>query len=191
MKFTNIKQLIIKFMGGGIINFPTRFLRWVKIEGNIDGSDDGGDGGGGSGGDDEIVDAFSLFPNPPLKLIGYIDNSSWDAIDDNNNNITTDIIKKEDLYDYFANLPNDSYIYLWPIYEYDEEFVNKYPQLIIRDDNYYGIRFPSIIYCTTKKIQSTGFKQSLRLQGHMDTGEYRIVYKDGESYFLGVYDGGE
>lgn len=48
MKFTNVKQLIIKFMGGGIINFPTRFLRWVKIEGNTDGSDDGG-GGGGSG----------------------------------------------------------------------------------------------------------------------------------------------
>ncbi len=48
MKFTNIKQLIIKFMGGGIINFPTRFLRWVKIEGDTDGSDDGGgDSGGG------------------------------------------------------------------------------------------------------------------------------------------------
>lgn len=48
MKFINIKQLIIKFMGGGIINFPTRFLRWVKIEGDTDGSDDGGgDSGGG------------------------------------------------------------------------------------------------------------------------------------------------
>ena len=48
MKFTNIKQLIIKFMGGGIINFPTRFLRWVKITGDTDDSDDG-EGGGGSG----------------------------------------------------------------------------------------------------------------------------------------------
>lgn len=45
MKFTNVKQLIIKFMGGGLINFPTRFLRWVKINGDSDGSDDGGDGG--------------------------------------------------------------------------------------------------------------------------------------------------
>ena len=51
MKFTNVKQLIIKFMGGGLINFPTRFLRWVKINGDTDDSDDGGsdDGGGGSG----------------------------------------------------------------------------------------------------------------------------------------------
>lgn len=50
MKFTNVKQLIIKFMGGGIINFPTRFLRWVKINGDSedDGSDDGGGGGSGS-----------------------------------------------------------------------------------------------------------------------------------------------
>ncbi len=47
MKFTNIKKLIIKFMGGGIINFPTKFLRWVKIEGDIDDSDDGGGSGGG------------------------------------------------------------------------------------------------------------------------------------------------
>ena len=42
MKFTNVKQLIIKFMGGGIINFPTRFLRWVKINGDSDDSDGGG-----------------------------------------------------------------------------------------------------------------------------------------------------
>ena len=42
MKFTNIKQLIIKFVGGGIINFPTRFLRWVKINGDVDDSDGGG-----------------------------------------------------------------------------------------------------------------------------------------------------
>lgn len=48
MKFTNVKQLIIKFMGGGLINFPTRFLRWVKINGDSDDSDDGGSGGSDS-----------------------------------------------------------------------------------------------------------------------------------------------
>ena len=42
MKFTNVKQLIIKFMGGGLINFTTRFLRWVKINGDSDDSDGGG-----------------------------------------------------------------------------------------------------------------------------------------------------
>lgn len=48
MKFTNIKQLIIKFMGGGIINFPTRFLRWVKINGDSDGDNEGGEDGSNS-----------------------------------------------------------------------------------------------------------------------------------------------
>lgn len=48
MKYTNIKKLLIKFFGGGLISFPTRILRWVIIEGDSDGSDDGGgDGGGG------------------------------------------------------------------------------------------------------------------------------------------------
>lgn len=51
MKYTNIKKLLIKFMGGGLINFPTRFLRWIKIDGDADG-DDGGSGGGGDSGDD-------------------------------------------------------------------------------------------------------------------------------------------
>lgn len=56
MKFTNVKQLIIKFMGGGLINFPTRFLRWVKINGDVEGSDDGGGGdeGGGEEGNSNI-----------------------------------------------------------------------------------------------------------------------------------------
>lgn len=44
MKYTNIKKLLIKFMGGGLINFPTRFLRWVKIDGDAEGDDDGGSG---------------------------------------------------------------------------------------------------------------------------------------------------
>lgn len=47
MKYTNIKKLLIKFMGGGLINFPTRFLRWVKIDGDAEGDDDGGGGGSG------------------------------------------------------------------------------------------------------------------------------------------------
>lgn len=61
MKFTNVKQLIIKFMGGGLINFPTRFLRWVKINGDTDDSDDGGgdDSGGGESGDMTLAEAWS------------------------------------------------------------------------------------------------------------------------------------
>lgn len=43
MKYTNIKKLLIKFMGGGLINFPTRFLRWIKIDGDSEGDDGGED----------------------------------------------------------------------------------------------------------------------------------------------------
>ena len=43
MKYTNIKKLLIKFMGGGLIDFPTRFLRWVKIDGDTESDDGGGD----------------------------------------------------------------------------------------------------------------------------------------------------
>jgi hypothetical protein len=46
MKYTNIKKLIIKFIGGGIVNFPTRWIKWIKINScDCDGGDSGGDGG--------------------------------------------------------------------------------------------------------------------------------------------------
>ena len=49
MKIEHISKLILKFIGGGIVNFPTRFLKWIKIEscdcnGGED-DDEGGDGG--------------------------------------------------------------------------------------------------------------------------------------------------
>lgn len=66
MKFTNVKQLIIKFMGGGLINFPTRFLRWVKINGDSDDSDDGG------GGDGDTTPTM-IFPYQPLEVKYWAD----------------------------------------------------------------------------------------------------------------------
>lgn len=51
MKIEHITKLILKFMGGGIVNFPTRFLKWIKVESRDcdgGGSDDGGDDGGDS-----------------------------------------------------------------------------------------------------------------------------------------------
>lgn len=53
MKFINIKKLIIKFIGGGIIKFPTRFLRWVIIDGENDEEE-----GGGGGGDIDLNDIY-------------------------------------------------------------------------------------------------------------------------------------
>lgn len=81
MKFTNVKQLIIKFMGGGIINFPTRFLRWVKINGDTDDSDDGS---GGSGSNSNVFfQLASIQPNryavmPPDGDITLIDIENLD-----------------------------------------------------------------------------------------------------------------
>lgn len=80
MKFINVKQLIIKFMGGGLINFPTRFLRWIKIDGDVDGSDDSSD---------DKIDAFNgdyFFPMhipyigvSPLE--GFNETFPWDNWD--------------------------------------------------------------------------------------------------------------
>ena len=51
MKIEHITKLILKFMGGGIVNFPTRFLKWIKVE-SCD-CDGGGDDGGDDGGDSQ------------------------------------------------------------------------------------------------------------------------------------------
>lgn len=50
-------------MGGGIINFPTRFLRWIKIDGVAEGDDGGGGGddGGDGGGGDEPTEFYIKF----------------------------------------------------------------------------------------------------------------------------------
>lgn len=90
MKFTNIKQLIIKFMGGGLINFPTRFLRWVKINGDTDDSDDGGsDGGGGSVDINTILDNISIKDDLLTKLQA-IDYTNQDPDDGVLTNLTFD-----------------------------------------------------------------------------------------------------
>lgn len=50
MKFTNLSKLLIKFIGGGLVNFPTRYLKEVELEG------EGGESEGGeSGNDDELI----------------------------------------------------------------------------------------------------------------------------------------
>ena len=82
MKFTNVKQLIIKFMGGGLINFPTRFLRWVKINGDTDDSDDGGSDGGGSADINTILDNISIKDDllTKLRAIDYTNQDPDDGV---------------------------------------------------------------------------------------------------------------
>ena len=75
MKYINIKKLLIKFMGGGLINFPTRFLRWIKIDGDAEG-DDGGNDGDGGGDDSECL----AFLNNAKSLIENTYDFSWDNV---------------------------------------------------------------------------------------------------------------
>ena len=129
MKFTNVKQLIIKFMGGGLINFPTRFLRWVKINGDTD-----GDGGGG--GDDSEIDWESIYreqilakatrqiqkfnptnnPNAEFNLAYKYNNNSWDISDAtyiNNTNVLPnpeDILIPDKFVKVYSNNFNDTYL---------------------------------------------------------------------------------
>lgn len=73
MKYTNIKKLLIKFMGGGLINFPTRFLRWIKIDGDAKGDDSGG---GSDGGSQEELD----FINQAVNIIKNSTDSNFMTI---------------------------------------------------------------------------------------------------------------
>ena len=61
MKIEHINKLILKFIGGGIVNFPTRFLKWIKVE-SCDcngGGDDEGEGGDSQ--DCIAIEDFSSF----------------------------------------------------------------------------------------------------------------------------------
>lgn len=74
MKYTNIKKLLIKFMGGGLINFPTRFLRWIKIDGDAEGDDGGGSGGDDGGGNaNGGFDIIITNHRPSLFVVSYYD----------------------------------------------------------------------------------------------------------------------
>lgn len=50
MKLTNLSKLLIKFIGGGLVNFPTRYLKEVEVE-----AEGGENDGGGSENDDELL----------------------------------------------------------------------------------------------------------------------------------------
>lgn len=134
MKFTNVKQLIIKFMGGGLINFPTRFLRWVKINGDGDGSDDGG-GGGGGGGDITPSEQDSYIPlYQPAKAVYWVPYGEvCPYIYKGDNKVELkdgiELIPDSDIITYIRNKfdefknPNytgNKYISIFPIFKYED-----------------------------------------------------------------------
>lgn len=50
MKLTNLSKLLIKFIGGGLVNFPTRYLKEVEVE-----AEGGESDGEGSENNDELI----------------------------------------------------------------------------------------------------------------------------------------
>lgn len=168
MKFTNVKQLIIKFMGGGLINFPTRFLRWVKINGDSDGSDDGGDGGGS--GSMSMYDAWrKTFKNlqsedcpvTPKKvakgwLASYVYSETIDGtINLDFCNKTTNTLYVDNgatIYD-IENVPDDIYDtedYCFVTFLYDLDELNQFENVSNPIQQLYNDGFPTIrIYGNT------------------------------------------
>lgn len=75
MKIEHIHKLILKFMGGGIVNFPTRFLKWIKVEScDCDGGG-GDDGGGDEGGDSQDTITLEDFNSFYISVLNnnYVD----------------------------------------------------------------------------------------------------------------------
>lgn len=69
MKFTNISKFIIKFMGGGKINFPFNYLKEVEINGDNDGESGGSENSGGFDLDtfkQNIVDTYNKKAETPI-----------------------------------------------------------------------------------------------------------------------------
>lgn len=117
MKYTNIKKLLIKFMGGELINFPTRFLRWIKIDG--DSEDDGSGEDNGSGdvtpSQENILDVLSR--DSPIKPVGYAIylNNGYEFID------TTDFKELKDIVNFYYSLDNLNHNIV-VVYNYDDYY---------------------------------------------------------------------
>ena len=62
MKFTNISKLLIKFIGGGLVNFPTRYLKEVEVEA------EGGENDGGGNSDNLSIIAKSINASLPSSV---------------------------------------------------------------------------------------------------------------------------
>lgn len=71
MKIQNPIKLIIKFFGGGLINFPTRHIRWIKVE-----PDNGGDIPSG----DITIDDVVKFIHDDISNPNVFPYTTWDSI---------------------------------------------------------------------------------------------------------------
>ena len=184
MKFTNVKQLIIKFMGGGLINFPTRFLRWVKITGDTE--DDGGGDGGGDGDSDKGMKLFPIFE--PAEVVFWVDstdpNRPFTLREDGIVELNQEPILPENIEQYindkieeFSNpeYEGDKYLNIYPVFAYDEKLDPTIPKTIPYRNGATSINLNWDIY---------GSKDNYELDGGNIYGNYWKLEYNNEMYIL-------
>lgn len=121
MKFTNISKFIIKFMGGGKINFPFNHLKEVEINGDNDGEGGGGEDSGEFDLDtfkQDIVDIYNKFADTPITTDNVIipdafimnKNLSYDETPQAPDFVDTDLTQF--LASFCCNVPNVVPLYL-------------------------------------------------------------------------------
>ena len=89
MKFTNLSKLWIKFIGGGLVNFPTRYLKEVEVE-----AEGGESDGEGSGNNDELL----------LKTKQLIADYGSKTFGSGTDKYTVDNVELPDAYIYFDDV---------------------------------------------------------------------------------------
>lgn len=97
MKFTNISKFIIKFMGGGKINFPFNYLKEVEINGDNDGESEGGNEN--TGGFDldtfkqNIVDIYNKDADTPITTDNIIMPDAFVSFDEQQGATDVDLMQ--------------------------------------------------------------------------------------------------
>ena len=194
MKFTNISKFIIKFMGGGKINFPFNHLKEVEINGDNDGSDDGSD-------DEHTPQTYTPLQFLPYayKIVGWVDISDNSApywvenIEDPNNpgnyimEIKGNIIKPENLEEYIKTNYSDvaSQIEFEAVYEYSEDVLNYYQTNYRSCELLHKMAF----YCEDMNTPGRMILNDSLNNVYSTNGTIEKAYKDGTYYMIAQYTG--
>ena len=184
MKYINIKKLLIKFMGGGLINFPTRFLKWIKIDGDAEG-DDGG-GGDDEGGGNNKMKLSPIFE--PAEVVFWVDATypkrPFTLREDGIVELSEQPINPEDIEEYINNkveefsnpeYEGDKYLNIYPVFAYDEKLDPDIPKTIPYRNGASGIYLDWDIY---------GSRDNYQLNGSSVYGNYWKLEYNNEMYIL-------
>lgn len=195
MKVTKLTKLLISFMGGGKIDFPTRHLREVEIEG------DGLDGGGGG---QEETDEVKIYLDELATRVksskDYV--SSYDMA--LNSFIPKEIIEGEDGFEDIINsskeqgkVQGDTNNYDYVYIEYDEEQGAPSMLTFITEEQYNYFKKSLIIISAKDFIQSSfGIDNLEMIFGEDLSGENAIknklaIYNEDFKFAIGREVNGE